>query len=240
MILLALACIRAPQPEVSEDLAEASEEVIFASVEEIGSHVFNSSILRETFHKEDKLSSHLESVEIIWSDWDNFSYRFVVNDEEALNVRVVSATPYKKKGGVWSIKRDAERYRIELRQHWNVWEQNTKPFQSTMIKRLGEREAIESRDSQIYTVELPQQPDSDGLLPKPISFDGKIWVDKKTAVRLKADVTGELGIQGGKKRFTLNIERSKIGHTLDIKVPSILSKKKEKLLKLPNRIRQQQ
>ena len=240
MMWFALACIRAPQPEVSEDLAEASEQVIFASVEEIGSHVFNASVLREKFHREDKLSSHLESVEIVWSDWDNFSYRFVVDDAETLNVRVVGGKPYKKRAGSWSVKQDAEPYRIQMRTLWNVWEQNTKPFQSTMIKRQGERESIESRDAQIYTLELGPQPDSEGLAIKPISFDGTIWVDKKTAVRLKADVKGEVATQGGKKRVALKIERSKIGHMLELKIPNIVPNEKEKLLKLPDRIRQQQ
>jgi len=225
---ISLACVRAPQPEVPEDLAEASEQVIFESVEDIGSHVYNATVVREEFHQDDKLSSHVETVEIIWSDWDNFSYRRIVDKTETLNVRVVSGTPFKKsRAGLWAKKRDAEPYRIQMSHAWNVWEQNTKPFQAAMIKRPTELEAIESRDTQIYILELGPLADSDGSKFRPKSLDGKVWVDKKTAVRLKAEVKGSLSTSHGTKTMELNLERSKIGHALTLNPPTILPKEKE-------------
>ena len=65
MMWFVMACVRVPEPQVSEDLAEASEQVIFASVEDIGSHIYNATVLREEFHQDSKLSSHVETVEIV-------------------------------------------------------------------------------------------------------------------------------------------------------------------------------
>ena len=149
-------------------------------------------------------------------------------DDQEISVRVVSGAAYKKNhAGSWAKKRDPEPYRIQMSHAWNVWEQNTKPFQEAMIKRQAEREAIESRDAQIYLLELRPNLDPNGAKYKPLSLQGKIWVDKKTAVRLKANIDGVLSTPDGKKTVSLSIERSKIGHSLSLKEPITLPKEKE-------------
>ena len=96
-----------------------------------------------------------------------------------------------------------------------------------VIPRPTDLEAIESRDTQVYNLELSPQNDSDGSNLRPLSLSGTVWVDKKTAVRLRANVKGALSTPHGRKTMDLTIDRSKIGHSLSLKPPTILPKKKE-------------
>ena len=173
MIFLLLACFRVPEEPPEKKLMEASEEVIFASVEELGPHVFIASINRQEFQGEDQLSSHDEVLEIRWKDWDNFSYVRMVDERPVTDILVVDRTAWrKKKNGTLSKHKDAEPFRIQMTNSWNMWDQIMAPFQETIEYSGKSEEEVEGRKTQRYALSL----DSNKILKssslKPFSLNG--------------------------------------------------------------------
>ncbi len=99
------------------------------------------------------------------------------------------------------------------------------PFQDAIDYESKSVEEVEGRKTQRYQLSL----DSDKILKsrslKPFVLSGDVWIDQDSAVRILADVHGELKKGIYRKKIHLKLSRMKIGEEITF---SSLNKKIEK------------
>lgn len=213
-------CEEAPPPEVPITLAEASEEVTFASTEAIGTHTFLATTSREEHRRNRVTSSHEEVVEIHWQDWDNFRYRRLVDEQTVSESAVIEGVAYTRKGGAWKKRGDAETYRMQLRTTWNIWDQTLKVFGERVVMEEVGTDTIEGRPARRFSLSLgPESPRRSKATQQeqPLTLSGTFWVDEATAVRLTGELEGELGREGYRRAVTLKLARTNIGEPQQIR-----------------------
>ena len=195
MIWLWLAACSGEQEKQLQELATASENVIFASVESLGKHDYLALIVRDEYQGGEKSSHHEESIAIQWQDWDHFSYRRLVDGKGVMNLIVSKHVPWLlRPNGKWKKRRDAEPYRVQMRNSWNAWEQIVSPFSDGLEMKGQGFEQIEGRRVQRFQLEYtPPESQPNGVQPARLS--GSVWVDQETAVRILAEV--ECSLENG-------------------------------------------
>ena len=120
--------------------------------------------------------------------------------------------------GDWERRPDAEPYRVQLRQKWNVWERVTRPFEAGLSFISVGEEPIEGRSGHRYQLVFSDVKDvQSGLRPE--SIEGDIWVDTETAVRLLGDIRAQLTSEGYTKVMSLKLSRTDINTLEPIRSP---------------------
>ena len=202
----------------TEELVKASEQVIFASVEKVGPHRSVSTFDRKEYHGEDLNSEHQEILQIVWKDWDNFQYIQTVDKEVNSDVVISNLITWEYSAGRWNRRQDGEPYRVQLRSIWNQWDNVMRHFVDHVTWTPIAQEVIEGRKTQKYVAEFTKPEDSSKSL-RPISFDGTVWVDEQTAVRILGEIQGELCRGAYKKSMRLQVQRTDIGSEIVIDLP---------------------
>ena len=218
-----LSCTKVPEITPQEELALASKQVIFASVEQLGAHTFEAILERKEWEGEKELSSSEEILWVAWQDWDNFHFRRQIDEKIVQDIVVRNHHPWKYQNQKWESRDDAEPYRVELRGTWNAWDQMLSPFEPYMVFTSKGLESQEERRAEHYELAMKEPPESAYKLI-PTKLEGDVWVDELTAVRLLADVKGVLEQNTYRKEFSLKIIRD-IKVDIDLQFPSeILAK----------------
>jgi hypothetical protein len=204
-------------------LANASKQVIFASVEKLGMHTYEAILERTEFEDGKELGSDEEILWVAWQDWDNFHFRRQVDQEIVQDIVVLDHKAWKYKNGEWVEREDAEPYRVELRGTWNAWEQMLSPFEPYMVFTSKGLDDQEDRRAEHYELGIKDPPESAYKLV-PTKLQGDVWVDELTAVRLLATVQGTLERDSYTKEVSLKILRE-IKTEIDLQFPKeILAK----------------
>ena len=209
----------AQQSSPTEKLVTASEKVIFASVEKLGAHRSISTFDRTEYLDGNVRSEHQEILEISWRDWDNFQYARRVDDEVAAEVVIADFETWAYSSAGWKRQPDGELYRVQLRSTWNQWDNMMHSFVEHVEWEAVGQEIIEGRKTQKYVANfIPPQQARAGV--RPISFDGAVWVDEQTAVRLLGTITGEMGQEPHRTKLKLQIQRVDINADFKIVPPA--------------------
>lgn len=233
-----------PSDPDAPTLGDASREVQFESVDRLGPHHYLASIKHRIIRDDGEVDRTDEAVEIRWQNWDTFEFRRVVNAELQSAVVTVDGRPWSLRSkGRWELREDAEPYRLDLRQSWNAWDQALEPFKERIELEEEGSELFEGRAVRRYAVRLVPESEEPELergkgkgkrrrkVHQPantdqlISLSGRVWVDEGTAVRLQAEVTGELEQRGRRRTVDLQLTRSGIGLPQDISPPEGASKR---------------
>jgi len=222
----AVACAGDAVPEAPPlTLAEASEQVTFASTEMLGPHRFLATSTRVESRYDSELSRHEETIEVRWQDWDNFRYERSVDGRSVEAVVVSGGRGWTQRGRSWSSVADAELYRTQLRMTWNAWDQGTRSFGERLALSASEADTVEGRPARRYTVSLAEATVADAPGPRtqgkmdPRSLSGVLWVDEATAVRLMAQLDGVLSRDGYTQELRLQLARTEVGVTQEIEPP---------------------
>ena len=253
-----VACQEAPVEQQEIELASASMEVTFASVEQLGPHRYEALIKRSELQGERLDGEHTEFLKIDWLDWDNFHIERRVDGVVVQNVCVINHVAWKYRGqknqsrsnkqkneegrqrlksdiqqrnepgGMWAQRPDAEPYRIELRSSWNSWEQLLASFQDDLLFKPTVLESTEGRRVQQYTLDYTPPEASTDRLV-PRALSGEVWLDELTAVRLFARVEGEKAQGGYRQLFSLDAARTLLDPQAELEIP--MSLKQQLLLK---------
>lgn len=220
-ILMFSSCTIVPEESKEEKLAHASTKVIFASVEPLGSHVFQSKVRRKEFREDKEVSSHDEVVEITWQDWDNFQYTRTIDTKEVSALVVHNHTPWLRSyNKPWKKYEDAEPYRLQLRSAWNTWEQYLGTYESQLSWRVIETTEREGRPVTRYEITLDTAKINEKKTLSLSSLSGSVMVDTATAVRLYTEVEMVLSSNNYKKEIDIQLQRSDIGKVLEINPPT--------------------
>ena len=232
------ACSESPRlPEPT--LAEASQEVRFQSVDALGPHAYLATTIRTDVREGEVVSEVQEIFEIQWQGWDDFEMRRTVDGDMVSCVRVAEGRAWVLRNGAWLKRPDAEPYRQELRLSWSGWDQALGGYHERVGYSDAQDGVIEGRPARRYVVELtpphgvtapppaaeaPAEgaPVEDAVsVSGPRSLSGFVWVDQLTAVRLVADVQGELVQDSLTRRTQLKLSRSAFGQDQGIVTPTV-------------------
>ena len=225
MMLLLIACISEEIEEPEVTLAEASEQVTFASVETLGAHTYLATSTRAEMRRGREISYHEEMVEIRWQDWDNFSHRRSVDERPVADIVVVDGTAWSRRlGGPWKQKGDAESSRVQLKTTWDSWEQTISSFGDLVVMTEGDTEPVEGRAARHYTLSLSDLPPAGDGATYPLALAGDLWVDEASAVRLTGTLEGSLGREGYRRQVKIQIVRTAIGMPQNITLPEASNK----------------
>lgn len=207
-------------------LAEASQEVQFQSVDQLGAHAYLATITRTELRAGAVVVESQEVFEIRWQGWDDFEVRRAVDGDVASAVRVVAGRAWVLRNGAWQPRPDAEPYRQELRLTWSGWDQAMDGFDDRVAYGEPEDGVVEGRPARRYTVGLQPLPEMGearrrrrGADGGPTALSGFVWVDQNTAVRLVADVQGETVRGDVTRRIQLKLARSAFGQEQGIAPP---------------------
>ena len=220
MILL-LSCTIVPEVSQNEQLAKASTEVIFASVEPLGTHRFQSRVRRKEIREGKEVSSHDETVDINWQDWDNFQYTRTIDTKEVSSLIVHNHIPWLRSySKPWKEYEDAEPYRLQLRSAWNTWEQYLGTYEEQLSWRVLEATEWEGRPATRYELTLDTNALSQQKNLSLSSLSGSVTVDKATAARLYTEVKMILSADTYTKEIDIQLKRTDIGTRIDIQIPT--------------------
>lgn len=216
----ALSCELGPPPEVQ--LADASRQVTFASVELLGPHHYLSSVHRSDARPGRPEMVVDEVVEISWQDWDRFQVRRLVDGEALRETIVVDGVPWVRSADRWDRRDDAEPHRVQLRTTWNTWDEMLGSVLNYIELVPDGDDIVEGRPASRYLVRLlteEQAPRPKGYGFKPVSVEGKVWLDKATAVRLKAEVVAVTQRDALTRTIRLAEQRANIGEDQGVTAP---------------------
>ena len=219
-LIFLLAC-NSPQPEeIPHDQGLTQKNLIFKTVEKLGPHKFYATISREEYRDDKLVSLHQEITEIIWQDWDNFSFKRMVDSKVVENVIVVDREAWMMlPNQVWKKQKDAYSHRVDMRRSWNVWEQLLKPFYDGLVFTKEQRAEIDSRPVDKYSLSYSNSGKIKNAALTPVSIAGLVWVDIDTTVRLFGEVEGVRQKGDYRKEFFLQFERSNIGEEIVLNPP---------------------
>jgi len=229
LIALLIGCRGCQEESPEPSLAEVSEEIQFAAIDQLGPHHLLSTIERTDARDGELLSETTESVEIRWQDWDHFEIRRVVDGRLVSATRVSDGRAWVLRGNddLWRRRDDAEPYRVQLRQTWNTWDQALELFGERVVLTEAGEAVVESRPARKFAVSLspplqvgPRRARRLAQDGQPVELGGWLWLDEATAVRLKAEVSG-VHEQGARRReVALNLTRGAIGQWQEVSPPS--------------------
>lgn len=237
LVLGCRSCEEAP-PEPEMTLTEAADEATFASVEKLGPHRCTSTITRVDSRDGVAGAAHVEVAEISWRDWDRFRLSRVMDGEPVSDVIVVGGKPWAREyDGPWDARDDAEIFRVQLQSTWDSWDTALEPFGERITFTEVGRELIEGRWAHRFSVSLAPDPaaatTAEGAPPKkekkkerarrasftPLTLTGTVWIDEISAVRLLAEVEGQVKQGNLVRSISLKLARSAFGEDLNIDPP---------------------
>ena len=211
-LLWGIACQDAKNEEVKdvqEQLLLASETVIFASAEQLGPHKLQTVYAQQEYHGEDVRTSSKEIVDMDWVDWDNWHAKRMVDEEIVSNVWIVAGKTIEQQGKNYVEQADGEPYRVQLRSTSSQWDSVIRAFQPYIVWEFQAKQDMDGRVVHMYTAKFTE-PDVKKMGVHPLRFQGTVWVDEQTAVRLLGKIEMTV-VQGSyKKDIQFQVQRSDI------------------------------
>lgn len=204
-------------------LADASAEVTFASVEQLGPHHFLSSATRTDSRQGVPDLVVDEVVEISWQDWDHFHVRRLIDGEAERETVVYGARPWIRSGDSWERRDDAEPHRLQLRTTWNAWDAVLGTHLDHIELLPDGDDIVEGRPVSRFKVQMlpaDRAPKRRSWGFQPESISGTVWLDKATAVRLKADIEAVSRRQGLTRTVQFTLQRANIGVDQQVREPA--------------------
>lgn len=215
-----LACT--PQAPPEELLADASSQVTFTTVEGIGPHHLVSSVHRTDSRAGMPDLTVDEVVEIAWQDWDNFHVRRLVDGQPERETIVAAGVPWVRSADIWDRRDDAEPHRVQLRTTWNTWEAVLGPWLAHIELVPDGDDIVEGRPASRYQVRMlpaDRAPKTRTSAFTPVSAQGTVWLDKATAVHLRAEVEAVARRQGLTRAVRFTLQRANVGEDQGIAAP---------------------
>ena len=191
IVALALCAGCEPPPVVEQELVEASREVSFGDIANLGPHRLEASILRAVILDGQRDEVGVDQVQLVWRDWDNFQLARRRGGQIISQVLVDGGSALvRKASGQLVPAPDVEPHRVELRMAWDVWSLGLSVFDGLMsLEHRGDGQ-LDGRPASQYSVGLV--PDGERVKGRVVadSIEGTDWIDEATAVRLMAEVVG--------------------------------------------------
>jgi len=218
--LSGLGCHSGPAPE--EQLASASAQVTFTSVEQLGPHHYVSSVQRTDSRPGSPDRVMDEVVEISWQDWDDFHVRRIMDGQAERETVVSGGRVWVKSGEQWEPRDDAEPHRVQLRSTWNTWDEVLGSHSDHIRLVPDGDDIVEGRPASRFHLEMlpaDQAPRPRAYGFQPTAIEGTVWLDEATAVRLKVELVATATRQALTRTTRFTLQRSNIGLDQGISPP---------------------
>ncbi len=181
-----------PEPAVEQELVEASREVSFGDIANLGAHRLEASISRAVIVDGRRNEAGQDQVQLVWRDWDNFQLARRRSGEIISQVLVEGGSArVRQADGRLVPATDIEPHRVELRMAWDVWSLGLSVFEGLMVLEHIADGQLDGRSASQYSVGLA--PEGERVRGRVVadSLQGSVWIDEVTAVRLMAEVVGQ-------------------------------------------------
>jgi hypothetical protein len=190
-VALALATSCEPSTPPDQELVQASREVSFGDIANLGAHRLEASILRSVVVDGTRQEGGQDQIQLVWRDWDNFQLARRRSGEIISQVLVDGGSArVRQADGRLVAASDVEPHRVELRMAWDVWSLGLSVFEGMMAFEHQGESQLEGRAASEYRVHLAGEgPQRVGRVVAD-SLEGSLWIDEVSAVRLMAEVSG--------------------------------------------------
>jgi hypothetical protein len=190
-VALALATSCEPSTPPDQELVQASREVSFGDIANLGAHRLEASILRSVVVDGTRQEGGQDQIQLVWRDWDNFQLARRRSGEIISQVLVDGGSArVRQADGRLVAASDVEPHRVELRMAWDVWSLGLSVFDGMYeLRHLGDGQLDGRAASQYGVTLLPSEQRQRGRVVAD-SLEGTVWIDEATAVRLMAEVQG--------------------------------------------------
>ncbi len=180
-----------PEPEPEHQLLEASREVTFGDIANLGPHRLEASIRRAVVLDGERQSAGQDQVQLVWRDWDNFQLARRRGGSIISQVMVEDGSArVRQADGRLVAASDVEPHRVELRMAWDVWSLGLSVFEGRMQLEHAGAGQLDGREATQYRVSLAPPVEGGAGRIVTDSLEGSLWIDELTAVRLMAEVRG--------------------------------------------------
>lgn len=194
-----MACAGAVE-DAAVPLPAAAEKATFATVSGLGSYRLLADVRRSVGGDGAVPLVSTESVELRWSDSDNWSYVQRRDDRVRSEIRVRDSIAWANGGnGPLVNKGDAEPFRVQLAGTWDPWSWALEALSSGLLVTPEGVEIVEGRRAVRHAVAPAPPPEKPRRGWTVTAADGEVWIDEATAVRLKGRVRIE-AVSGAQKQ----------------------------------------
>lgn len=221
MLLLLIACRGVGSGSTPEEaLLDASKEVTFGTVKDLGSHRMQALITRSVTPTGGAALVTEEQVTLAWQDERTWSYQATRDGKVRNEVVVFDGAPWRRTGGRWERAEDAQSWEVQLASVWDPWRLAFESLESSLRLVPETLDEIEGRRAWKQRVEVIPAPQGRRRKPWTATVaEGSVWLDEATALRLVGDVHVVAEAPGKSMDITLRFATSGIGMDARVRAP---------------------
>jgi len=213
VLWLLLACSGTP-PTPAPDLTSASGEVTFGTLASLGSCVLEASLQQVDRFGDEPAAPRTTTWRLRWQGVDHWSAERTAEGGAVERMTVYDGVPWTSRGSEqWRAEVDAEPLRVQLAHTWDPWVVATELFSERLAYTETGTEEFEGRRVRTFTLGLTPPAAGRRRVWEPTALSGRVWLDEASAVRVLADLSGEL--RSGNQVRTVELKLSLHGIGLD-------------------------
>lgn len=223
MLLILIACSGVGSGSAPEAaLLDASKEVTFGTVKDLGPHRLQASVIRTITPTAGAPLTTQEQVTLAWQDERTWRYQASRDGKVRNEVVVFEGAPWRLSGTRWERAQDAQSWEVQLASVWDPWKLAFESLESSIKLVPEDLEEIEGRRAWKQRVELVPAPEGKRKKPWTATVaEGSVWLDEQTALRLVGDVHVVAESTGKSMDITLRFATSGIGMDARVEPPRV-------------------
>ena len=196
--LIAIACGEKPASADALTVAQVAETATFETLQSLGSHRTEALTLQKQWVDGGVPEERDSAVVLSWDGPERFQWRTLRDGKLRQEILLAEGAGWvRSTNRPYALLDSLDVHKAALGEHWEIWDTALEPFKGRVDLQPAGDGLVEGRTAWHYTV---------GLLPAPAnardtrttltSLEGSVWIDKATAVRLIAEVSGAWTTQG--------------------------------------------
>jgi hypothetical protein len=223
MLLILIGCDGAGgSPKAQEALLDASAEVTFGTVKELGPHRFQAEIVRTVTPTGGTPLVTREQINRAWQDERTWEYEASRDGKVRNHVIVFESVAWRATGERWTRAQDALSWEVMQSGVWDPWQIAFESLQDSLKLVPDSLEEIEGRRAWKQRVELVPAPEGRRKRPWTATVaEGAVWIDERSALRLVGDVHVVAESAGKSLDISLRFATAGIGMDARVKPPPV-------------------
>jgi len=226
----AIGCGEKPTADDALLAAQVAQTATFETLKTLGAHRAESLTLYKQWVDGGTLEERDLAVVLTWAAPDRFQWRRLRDGKLRQEILLADGEGWKRTGSrAYQLLGSTEVHQSALAEHWRLWETALEPFEGRIELRPMGDGLVEGRTAWHYAVALiPAASTARETRTTLTSLEGSVWIDKATAVRLVAEVSGSwttLGRLPLHHAIEFSLVRSGFGEAQDVRPPFTMRKR---------------
>jgi len=224
VVFVASACGEKPKPQNALLTAQVAQTATFETLKGLGAHRAESLTLNKQWVDGGTLEERDLAVVLNWEGPDRFQWRRLRDGKLRQEILLAEGSGWTRTSTrAYQLLGSTEVHQNALAEHWRLWESALEPFEERIDLRPMGDGLVEGRTAWHYTVALiPAASTARETGTTLTSLEGSVWIDKTTAIRLVAEVSGTwttLGRLPLHHAVEFSLVRSRFGEPQDVRPP---------------------